>query len=418
MRNVTRGLKRHTKKKLKERAALLLVASATCLIASGCSDTRPFVRPPAADDPLRIGTPAARPDGEDVLTFYVLGDWGTGDAKQRRVALALKQDVASLTEELVTAPFVLGPGDNVYPDGLHQGWNHPAAIERLHETFGDIYSDITFADSNVVFHVIPGNHDHGGRAGGKDGVGDVIHQETTAERLYPYWEYYPIDAELDSGTDDSTNYAELKSANIFELSTPQAIAVETSRVTIAGIDTQVMLELYARGDSTTLHKHWRALDAIFARAAGWKLLLGHHPVKTHGRHGGFRSPIWWVPPIVFFTIADKLFLRRIQDLDHPAAQAFKRDLTEFMKQNDVAFYVSGHEHNLQLLRIDERQFQLISGSAAKLSEVSHDDDTFFSHKARGFVRCDVTTDAFWLEFISIDSETGARTSSVLFELTR
>jgi len=391
---------------------------AVLLILSGCSDTRPFIRQPEVDDPLQVGKPDERPDHADVLTFYVLGDWGTGDEKQRRVARALKRDLMSLEGKRTTTPFVLGLGDNVYPDGLHQGWNHPEVIRRLHETFGDMYSDITFADSNIVFHVIPGNHDHGGRVGGKDGVGDVIHQETTAERLYPYWEYYPVDPKLDSDTDDSTNYASLKSANIFELSIPQEIEVKTSKIKVAGIDTQAMLELYAKNDTALLSKYWQKLNTIFEHDSGWKILLGHHPIKTHGWHGGFRSAIWWVPPIIFFTITDKLFLSRIQDLDHPANQAFQRDLTQFMRQNDVYFYLSGHEHNLQLIRIGERNFQLISGASGKLSEVSHDDDTFFSHQARGFVRCDVTKDAFWLEFISIDSKTGEQTSSAMFKLGR
>ena len=63
-------------------------------------------------------TTSKPPDGPDVLTFYALGDWGTGDASQRRVGKALAIELDSLAPGRRVAPFVLGLGDNVYQKGL------------------------------------------------------------------------------------------------------------------------------------------------------------------------------------------------------------------------------------------------------------------------------------------------------------
>ncbi len=148
------------------------------------------------------------------------------------------------------------------------------------------------------------------------------------------------------------------------------------------------------------------------------MIIGHHPVRSHGRHGGFRSAFWWVPPVLFFTIVDKLFVKRLQDLDNPHNQAFQKDLIEFMQKHEVDFYLAGHEHNLQFIEADGRNFQIVSGSAGKLSGVTHETDTYFSHSAHGFVRFDVLEDEIWVEFFQVDPETEAYNSTALLKVSK
>ena len=93
-----------------------------CVIGGSCSSVtlesrravfRPYVR---AEDSTRADI-SQRPDDSAVLTFYALGDWGTGDQTQRGVATTLQPDVAALGRRR-TRPFVLGLGDNAYTSGL------------------------------------------------------------------------------------------------------------------------------------------------------------------------------------------------------------------------------------------------------------------------------------------------------------
>ena len=146
------------------------------LFLAGCSDTRPFIRKTTPDDLVQPGRPENRPNHRNVLTFFALGDWGTGGETQKAVAAGLKQEIAELPSGRNTAPFVLGLGDNVYEVGLPEGWNNPHATKLLERTFGNVYSDIKYDSQNVVFHIVPGNHDHNDIAGGIYFAGDIIHQ--------------------------------------------------------------------------------------------------------------------------------------------------------------------------------------------------------------------------------------------------
>ncbi|MFQ6112614.1 MAG: metallophosphoesterase [bacterium] len=384
------------------------------LLLLACSDTRPFIR-----DEMQ-GDPSERPHGSQIITFYALGDWGTGDEQQMAVAEALRKNVAEIPEGREIAPFVLGLGDNIYNKGLPDGWNNPVAYELLEETFGRIYHEVEYEGKELVYYMIPGNHDHAGKAGGKNGWGDVIHQETTAEKLYePYWQYYPIDPDKNADTNDSTDYNNLKMENIFSLTLPEKINASNSKtIAFTAVDSQVLLELYQRKDFEMLQKHWDRLESLLADSVDWKVILGHHPIRSHGQHGGFRSWYWWLPPVFLYTVIDKWIYKRLQDLDHPANVRFQKDLLAIMKKLNVHIYLSGHEHNIQFLKIDKKNFQIISGSAAKLSPVTHKDDTLFSHASPGFARFDVSSQEMWVEFFQVDVESSTYKSSALFKITK
>ncbi len=370
------------------------------------------------EDLLQPGRLEDRPNHENVLTFYALGDWGTGKDKQKSVAQALQKNIEQIPPGRKVAPFVLGLGDNVYEKGLAEGWNNPTAIRQLEETFGTKYADVKYGGKNVTFHIVPGNHDHNGIAGGKEGFGDIIHQETTAEGMYDYWEYYPIDPEKNSDTDDLTNYQALKDHDLDKLTIPQKLPIEADgKVSIIAIDTQVLLNLYQKSKKEDLQKHLNQLKSLLQNNSKWKFIIGHHPIKTHGTHGGFRKAIFWVPPIILYTIIDKLFIKPIQDLDNSHYKKLIEDLGNIIKKYPRAFYLAGHEHSLELLEIDKKNFQLVSGSAAKLSGVGHKSDTIFSHAANGFTRFDVTDEELWIEFFEVDVENRALNSTALLKIS-
>jgi hypothetical protein len=387
------------------------------ILLFSCSDRRPFLRQDFAGSNLTIGHPNARPDGNDILTFFALGDWGTGESEQVAVARALSSEVAKITPNRSVAPFVLGLGDNVYENGLEKGWGSTRTTELLHRTFGQVYDKVKYNGRNPDFHIVPGNHDHHGTAGGKSSFGDVIHQETTAEAMYTNWRYYPIDPAENTDTNDEADYNKLSDIDILRLAIPERIPIPDDRLLLAGIDTQVMLDLNNARKTDLLQRHLSTLDSLLAGDARWKILVGHHPVRTHGTHGGFRSGLWWAPPMIFITLIDKFFWRRLQDTDHPAYKRFQSQVDSVMVRRNVALYLSGHEHSLQMLSIAGTGYQVISGSSGKLSPVTHKDDTIFSHQAHGFVRFDLAEDELWIEFFEVDVSTDTYVSTAVLKMS-
>lgn len=413
----------------------LLLGGLLVLLLVGCSDVKPFIRD---DSPLI--TSDVPPDHAEVVTFYALGDWGTGDENQKAVAQALREDVIAIPSGRKIAPFALGLGDNVYKKGLPIGWCHPEVVLLLDKTFGDIYADVTYQDTSLVFHVVPGNHDYAVALFKTKAWGDVFHLETTAEATYPSFKYYPIDHAAIADSDDQKEYDALRRQDPYEITLPEALPlIPDAPLTIVAIDTQVLLDLYRKKNLPQVEKHWRRLRELL-EAGGpedWKIVIGHHPVRTHGRHGGFTTLeewIWsgshdvipsylrpftviWGP--VLLSLIDKLFVKHHQDTDDANNRRFRDALAQILKAHD-ALYLAGHDHSLQFLHVDRRAYQIVSGSAAKKSPVKHKEDTLFSHEALGFVRFDVTKTALWIQFYAVDVKQAGPWATVTasFKLTK
>ncbi|HVL80222.1 MAG TPA: metallophosphoesterase [Actinomycetota bacterium] len=134
---------------------LRLVGLLTALVITACTQARTPSRPTANPSPTVVAGPATtapepsvapeptprRTIAPDRLTFAVIGDFGTGDDPQLRIASALRARRSGL-DALVTT------GDNIYPDG------HPRRFERAwHGPYGWVEE----AGLEVVASL--GNHD-------------------------------------------------------------------------------------------------------------------------------------------------------------------------------------------------------------------------------------------------------------------
>jgi hypothetical protein len=87
---------------------------------------------------------------KDKLRFAVIGDWGTGDNDQVRIAQQIFR-----THQLSPLDFVISVGDNIYPNG---SGNYFA--KHFEAPFASLLKD------RVNFHTVLGNHDV--RAGRQD----------------------------------------------------------------------------------------------------------------------------------------------------------------------------------------------------------------------------------------------------------
>jgi hypothetical protein len=148
--------------------------------------------------------------------------------------------------------------------------------------------------------------------------------------------------------------------------------------------------------------------------------VGHHPIVSHGKHGGFLdwryhlfplravgalkgTPLAILPlPVIgsiYPLVLEPYVIKSPQSSDSPEYQELVRALTRGLSPRPPLVYAAGHEHNLQLL--DGRKadtpgsgraadYLLISGlgSSAKASSVTHQADTMFSYLHPGFMTLD------------------------------
>ena len=168
-----------------------------------------------------------------ITRFVALGDAGTGDDKQLRVARAIEQVCAAKG-----CDFAVYLGDNFYSDGVTS-----VDDQKFEDVFETPYAALPF-----TFHVVLGNHDYGGNGGGWDPA------RTDAQVAY---------------TDRSQKWS----------MPDQYYSVEDGQVTLLGLDTNALA--WERGAD---QKAWfpGARDAARTR---WKFALGHHTFVSNGPHG-------------------------------------------------------------------------------------------------------------------------------------
>jgi len=383
---------------------------------------------------------ADRPQDPNTVTFYALGDWGTGYIKQEPIAIALARNIANLPQNKKVSPFVIGLGDNIYESGLpyHKSsdaliyaWNDLEVFNALENTFGQVYKHVTYKNAPIVFHVIPGNHDYDGNSQKKDPkYGDVLLQESKAENLYAgWWKYYPIDHTVAKTTDtnDFREYVHLRSYvddhGMYGLTLPQKLDLPNQDIIMAiALDTQLLLEMYEEDETEILEQHWARLDNILTahKNIPWKIIVGHHPIASWGIHGGAQKGL---------KGALRYGVGIMQDLKDGDYKKFRQRLASMMQKHNVHLYFSGHEHNLQFISLDQHDpellqlnaeyFQIVSGSAGKLSHVDEDHKAIAIYdKQNGFVRLDVTSKTCWIEFLSYDPDTQDDMSLGIWKITK
>ncbi|MFN2456817.1 MAG: BamA/TamA family outer membrane protein [Chitinophagaceae bacterium] len=131
------------------------------------------------------------------------------------------------------------------------------------------------------------------------------------------------------------------------------------------------------------------------------ILAMHHPIHTHGVHGGKTYTIkdhlfpltnlnraLYIPlPILgsIYPFARGTF-GNLQDEHHPLYKGMTNMIEQVLHKNVHTVVVSGHDHSLQLLQHDS-MWQIVSGSAAKISRISdkqHGKEVLLAEPVKGF----------------------------------
>ncbi|MES2518957.1 MAG: metallophosphoesterase [Bacteroidota bacterium] len=326
-------------------------------------------------------------------SIFLIGDAGEPELNGKDLVLN------PLHKQLLKAgknSSVIFLGDNIYPKGLvnEDELGRKEAEDRLSEQLRVL--------QNYEGHpfVIPGNHDW--QQGGKKGWEYIKNQEKfVGELLQNQDVFYPKGG----------------------CPTPHEVNLNND-LTVVLLDTQWWLHPWNKPEEKsdcevkTLEDMLTVVDDILDRNQHKKVLvLGHHPMYSHGSHGGYYTFQDHIMPLhelgipVPLPILGSIYplyrslIGNIQDIPHPKYRQMRDGLVNLFKQHSNVIYANGHEHNLQLIVRDSINY-ITSGAGSKHTPVKLGNDSKFASASKGFARLDFYTDKTTLTFYEGDGQDG------------
>jgi hypothetical protein len=320
-----------------------------CLLS--CSTPLPATHSPARSAEQADGAPrdGAEQAADGVLRFVVLGDGGTGDANQRRVARAVRDVCARRGCE-----FALYLGDNIYETGA-QGVDDAQFLTKFEKPFAPL---------DFPFYVVLGNHDYGGGT------------------------------PLGGGPDNPRVRAQIEyAAHSNKWKMPDRFySFERGPAAFFALDTGALV-LDVRG-SAQAQQVW--LDQRVAEShAPWKIAFGHHPYISNGYHG---------------NAGNYEGSRGTQSSAYPTGASFAA-LVEHSMCGKVQVYFAGHDHDREWLEPKCGTQFIVSGAAAKLRPLAsrdHQPTRYRDDRKRGFLWVELDseqlTGVFYDDHAQVDFE--------------
>lgn len=303
------------------RHALAVVAA---IVLAGCLTESPAV-------------PELTQETAEPLRFLAIGDMGTGDENQARVADGMEAVCLDLGCDLV-----IGMGDNIYEVGVTSPYDPQFEVKF----------ELPYQDLDAPFYMTLGNHDNGG-VRGAHALGDLqIAYSEREDRLSDKWH---MPARWYEHTHGDVRFIALDT-NINWYNNSGASG-ET------GVD---LLSADPNAEAETAF-----IESVLAQPwDGWTIMHGHHPLYSNGDHGDTGMPTgWWLEYVTC----------RLGDVD-------------------VSF--SGHDHDLQWIKAKpdtcgDTEF-IISGAAAKTRPLPRDNhDAWFGvGDTLGFFWVEIHGDTF------------------------
>ena len=340
-------------------------------LVAACAGARPTVAPPV-------------PAGARVeATLFLIGDAGAPAPGGEPVLQALAQALGNAQGERV----VVFLGDNIYPRGLPDSAapDRPE-MERRIDTQMDV---VLGAGARGIF--VPGNHDWARHS--SDGWNAIRRQgDWIAARGAPAVTLLP-----GGGCPG-----------------PSVVDVGT-RVRLVLLDTQWWLQGGPKpgpGSGCRAADEGAVADSLRADLAGaggrTVVVAAHHPLESAGVHGGFFGvedhlfPLravrrWlWVPLPGLGSIYPLARQNGIsnQDQTGPVNQRMRKMFEAAMHDHPPLVWVSGHEHNLEVLEGTSARWLLVSGAGYYGHEgpAFRRTDMRFGARAAGFMRIEFLAD--------------------------
>lgn len=255
---------------------------------------------------------------ETTARFFVLGDQGEGNPAQAEVA-AVMQTIC----ETDGCDFAVLLGDNFYDSG----------VDSVSDPQWETKFETPYADLDIPFFAVLGNHDYGGNLFGLEqgGLGNEF-DKGPIEVMY---------------TDHSDKWEMYGTHYTFRFGPVAFIMLDTN---------SILWDDTSNGDQDT----W--ITTAFAEVAGaeWVFSAGHHPYRSQGRHGNAGT-------------YESIEVGGVE-VPLPVPIMDGREVKRFFEAHicgavDMSF--SGHDHNVQWLDESDRcggTELLVSGAGAKTTD--------------------------------------------------
>ncbi len=309
-------------------------------------------------------SPTSHPDAVPTTRFVALGDAGTGEDDQARVAAA----IAAVCQAR-GCDFGLDLGDLIYPRG----------VESPTDSQFESKFEVPYAGLSFPFYMVLGNHDNSGDPAGADsGLGAW---SASGDHMVAYGAR--TDRTSDKWTMPGRYYSFTDDAGLATF-----VALDTNAFLFEGVTVDPTLQAH-------IQEQEAAVPRLVADAATpWVFALGHHPYVSNGPHGdagaydGFPSP-------------------------GPGGGHLK-EFFEAELCGKVQVYFAGHDHNLQWLEpvasCGETGFIVSGGGGAATYPIEGTHPARFAEQTHGFWWIEVTEER--LRAVAYDGE-----GAVLYEDT-
>ena len=378
------------------RIAIALALAAT----AACTHTRPFVRGTPSVPPA----PLANVDHRLIL----IGDAGAANPDDEP-ALDLLEERVKIAPTRTTVVFL---GDNVYETGMPdatplEGTNIEEVLDQVMLTLFESRRDaerrlkaqvkaVRVQGARAIF--IPGNHDWD--QFGVGGWKSILAQQDYIDGIRKSVDKVDVSLLPRGGCPGPATVDLGRRARLIILDTQWWLEVGKKPTPE---DPAGCAEVTEAGVQAALERELAAAAAARRRA----IVVGHHPLASHGPHGGYVDPIThlfpftmfgayapkiveWVPLPVFGTAMAWFrthFSPSPQDFSGPGNAHLRAALLESMTRAaahgaEPLVYAAGHDHSLQLFHARAGpRWTLVSGlgSSEKTSGVRHDRTTMFAH---------------------------------------
>ncbi|MFD0892016.1 metallophosphoesterase [Luteolibacter ambystomatis] len=286
----------------------------------------------------RLQAATAKTDfGQGGLHLLAVGDYGTANAEQKKVADCMNSFAGKLRSPLSA---VLALGDNFY------GMMTP---ERFQPGFEQMYSK---EHLDCPFYALLGNHDYGPQYDSKQGRAKA-------------------DMQLDYAKANPTSRWKMPAKwYSFELGAPDKPLVKV--IYLDGNNFEGALTPQEKIDQ----KRWLEAEMQKKTSAKWLWVVSHYPLFSDTTKRG-----------------DKEGAKLVENWG------------AYLREKPVSLYLSGHDHNLQHLRVEGYQpsFLVSGGGGAHRYEVQQS-DRGFSMQTRGFNHIHVTEDKLTVQLINPDGQ--------------
>jgi hypothetical protein len=331
--------------------------------------------------PARVMPVPSIPPQSIETSLYLIGDAGDPDTLREPVLQVLRRELGSDPGRSM----VVFLGDNAYPKGLPAP-GQPGRREAEANLTAQVEAITASGDSGFF---IPGNHDWAKQ--GPDGWAAIERQAAFI---------------------DSAGRGAVSLRPKGGCPGPDVVDVGT-RLRLILLDTQWWLHPGPKPKDPTStcpadseEEIVASLRADLAGASGRLVVVAaHHLLRSGGEHGGhfnwrdhlfpLRAAVsWlWLPLPLLGSLYPAAREEGISNQDVPSRryQRMIKAFTRAFSGAPPALYVSGHDHNIQVIRGGSAKLLLVSGGGiyGHTSEVSRIRGTLFARDASGFARLDI-----------------------------